>query len=389
MKNSFKAWLSLYLLAFIALLPSASLAQGGTYCTIAQLREQTPDRWTQTYETKWRTVAVDAPVYLPEVESVPVLKIGYPQLTENKETNVHGWDEVTIGEQTSFLSNLDPENMPQKVDGRRINKNPEAAGQWYSGFAPENTYVPLCDTTFGEICTMIKDSITAFGYDPADYDFAEPIRLWSQHWYYYGYKEDALPGHIFMEFYQKIQGLPILQHVFFSALGFAHSYSRTDEIFDIVMSGAGYDGYLKRMNHLYLSTAQAQETLAEDVPLCGFQQVMEAIEPMIQSGNIRKVYEARLGYVLYNEPGVYRERGEETDYSALHFYAKPVWQVNCLWVRSPKGELAETASYTTDERNSLDYYQFMVDAQTGKLLEGSEAKDRCEFKGFISWEDVN
>lgn len=65
-----------------------------------------------------------------------------------------------------------------------------------------------------------------------------------------------------------------------------------------------------------------------------------------------------------------------------------MWQVNCLYTRSGNDKLRETASYTDDERNTLDYYQLLVDAQTGELVEESTAYDRCEYKGFISWEDV-
>ncbi|MEG2253090.1 MAG: hypothetical protein RSC98_08620, partial [Clostridia bacterium] len=64
-------------------------------------------------------------------------------------------------------------------------------------------------------------------------------------------------------------------------------------------------------------------------------------------------------------------------------------QINCLWVKSPSGKLRETASYTTDERNTLDYYQLLVDAQTGELIQESTAYDRCEYKGFLSWENVS
>ena len=94
----------------------------------------------------------------------------------------------------------------------------------------------------------------------------------------------------------------------------------------------------------------------------------------------------QLGYVLYNEPGVYR-----TGKEPLHeqtYCAKPMWRVNCLWVDNPRGELRETASYTEDERNSLDYRQLLADAQTGALVVQSDEKDRCAFPGFTAWEDA-
>ena len=82
------------------------------------------------------------------------------------------------------------------------------------------------------------------------------------------------------------------------------------------------------------------------------------------------------------------EKETEALYRDVTYYAKPMWKINCLYVSNPRAKLAETASYTDDERNSLDYLQLLVDAQTGELIGESSAKDRAEFKGFLSWEDV-
>ena len=70
--------------ALAALTLTAALAApiGGTaetteYYTLGQLRERTETRWTQTYETPWRTLNVDANIYMPEADSTPVFKMKY------------------------------------------------------------------------------------------------------------------------------------------------------------------------------------------------------------------------------------------------------------------------------------------------------------------------
>ncbi len=148
-----------------------------------------------------------------------------------------------------------------------------------------------------------------------------------------------------------------------------------------------------RLTGLSIGYLTHVELLAEDVPLCPFENVISALEMEIADGRLRKIYEIELGYVVYNEPGLYhaaRETVEEIDalYRNATFYVKPMWKVNCLYVSDPRSKLVETASYTDDERNSLDYRQLLVDAQTGELIEESVAKDRAEFKGFLSWEDA-
>ena len=377
--------------------PLAASAQ--EYMSLADMQATVPGKWTQTYETKWRTLEVDAEIRMPDTQTVPILKVGYPDREPESgwtiaehggevyvQTGIDGWDEVESRPDSFILYNNEQKKVPRKVDGRQINQNAESAGQWYSGFAPENTYVPMHDITFGEILDMIRTELVRFGYNPSDYELETPSRLWSQHWYYYGYKEDALPGHIFMETTQKLHGLPYLSHMLQAVCDHYNGESRVDELC-LLQAGvsAGYDGYEERLNHIFVNNVEILETLAEDVPLRPFEDVIRAIEPMIESGNIRKIYEVTLGYVAYNEPGVYHKRGEYLPASEQAFYLKPAWQVNCLYVSSPTKKLRETASYTTDERNTLDYRQFLVDAQTGTLIEESQAQDRCEYKGFISW----
>lgn len=45
------------------------------YVSMAQLRMQVPARWTESYETPWRTIEIDVPIHMPQVDKMPVLKI--------------------------------------------------------------------------------------------------------------------------------------------------------------------------------------------------------------------------------------------------------------------------------------------------------------------------
>ncbi len=398
-----KAPLLLLVLAILA--PLHSLAQT-QYANIVGLREQTPARWTQSYKTKWRTVEVDAAVHLPDTGAVPIVKVTYnvPDTVPTAEQS--GWAEVERRYNGLVLHN-GWKQAPKSVDGKRVNQNPEAKETWRSGFTPESQYIPMSDITYGEICAMIRENLSGFGYDPDQFDLETPVEMWAQHWFLYGYKKDALPGQLFLHARQKLNGLPIFHHIQEAVSDRYHGESPTGEMWARFQLTAGYDGYGENLSHLFVNAAKPVEILAEDVPLCTFDKVVAAIEPEINAGHIRKIYEAELGYVVYNEPGVYFSRKEPLvegrtppkemekavakimeEHEAARYYLRPMWQVNCLWVKNPSGKLRETASYTTDERNSLDYYQLLVDAQTGELVQESTAQDRCEFKGFISWDEA-
>ena len=59
--------------------PIGGTAETTEYYTLGQLRERTETRWTQTYETPWRTLNVDANIYMPEADSTPA--VSYTHLT--------------------------------------------------------------------------------------------------------------------------------------------------------------------------------------------------------------------------------------------------------------------------------------------------------------------
>ena len=388
MKKCFALGLS----ALLAILPLASQAEEAYY-TISTLRAQAPAKWTQTCETKWRTVEVDAEILLPDVDAVPVMTVGYAQRKPLLTAAQSGWDTVEGRDDGSLLLYNDEISVPKKVDGKRINSMHEAKGAWYAGFAPENTYVPLCDVPFGEICAQINQELTRFGYNPDDYMLERPSRLWAQHWYYYGKKQDALPGQILLEAYQKMNGIPLLRHIWSAVCDHDNGESRFDEYFELLTANlsACYDAYAGGITQVFISAQKQNGVLAEDVPLCPLDTVEAAVEAEIRAGRIRKVYELQFGYALYNEPGLYRAKGDESvPYDTLQYYAKPIWLVNCLYASSPTAKLR---TYTEsenngDERNSLNYRQLVVDAQTGEMVQESNAKDRCAYKGFLSWDDV-
>ena len=59
----------------MAMLMTLSAASAEEWCSIADMCEQTPARWTQTYETKWRTITIDAAIEVPQVDTYPILKV--------------------------------------------------------------------------------------------------------------------------------------------------------------------------------------------------------------------------------------------------------------------------------------------------------------------------
>lgn len=380
-----------FLTALVLLAGTAAAYAEDDYLSIQQMRESAPERWTQTFETKWRDIAIDAEIRVPQVDALPVVLVsgGATQPTLTAEET--GWDYIEYRGPYDVMFCLNDAEYPKSVNGVRVG-DPVSKGVWYSDFDPQNTYAPMDDTPFGEIVAQAQEKIAQFGYDPEAFDLEHPCRLWAHHIYDVGTKEDLLPGYFFLNARVKVCGIPVLSHIW-QAVKTQSDTHRIDEIWHYTNASLCYDGYRGGISSIFLTPLAVQETLADDIPLCSFDKVLSAVEAEVTAGHIRKVYEMELGYVLYNEPGVYRPQGAsdqelENAYQSARYYLKPMWQINCLYVENSKGKLQETASCTDDERNSSDYRELLVDAQTGELVQPNTEKERCEFMGFLFWEDA-
>ena len=377
-----------FALMLIRMLTAAAYAQ--EYQTVSQLRESVPARWTTTIETKWRDVAIDAEIVTPDVEAIPVVKVGYDLHPSPLTPEESGWVEVNDSYETGSLilyMTDDTGKPPRKINGRKVNRDPVSKENWYGGFDQNQTYIPLSDIRFSEIQDLIRDELVKFGYPPEDFDLETPERMWLQHWYFAGTKEDAAPAEILMNLYTKLNGITVYGHILDAVRNTRGERARKDGFWDSMTTTVAYEGVIDRLSLLFISHLLPVETLAEDVPLCSFDTIQKSLEQEIKKGRVRKIYEISLGYVLYCEPGAYHEWGQKADYSSIFYDVKPMWRVNCLKASGAQKELEE--SDEDDERNSVAYTQMLVDAQTGEIIGQSDAADRSMFPGFLTWEDVN
>ena len=377
-----------FALMLIRMLTAAAYAQ--EYQTVSQLRESVPARWTTTIETKWRDVDIDAEIVTPDVETIPVVKVGYDLHPSPLTPEESGWVEVNDSYETGSLilyMTDDTGKPPRKINGRKVNRDPVSKENWYGGFDPNQTYIPLSDIRFSEIQDLIRDELVKFGYPPEDFDLETPERMWLQHWYFAGTKEDAAPAEILMNLYTKLNGITVYGHILDAVRNTRGERARKDGFWDSMTTTVAYEGVIDRLSLLFISHLLPVETLAEDVPLCSFDTIQKSLEQEIKKGRVRKIYEISLGYVLYCEPGAYHEWGQKADYSSIFYDVKPMWRVNCLKASGAQKELEE--SDEDDERNSVAYTQMLVDAQTGEIIGQSDAADRSMFPGFLTWEDVN
>ena len=80
---------------------------------------------------------------------------------------------------------------------------------------------------------------------------------------------------------------------------------------------------------------ETKKVLADDIPLCSLEKVIQSAEKQIKAGFIQNVVSLRFGYVVYNDPNIKNvERASGLD--AECYYLVPSWVMECAFVENPK-----------------------------------------------------
>ncbi|MEG0741458.1 MAG: hypothetical protein RR521_04480 [Clostridia bacterium] len=356
--------------------PIAGIA--AEYRTIQQLREETPSRWTQTYEAHGRTIEVDAPILLPEVNTFPILRVTYApdELTEelfheiNPEATLY--PDFSPYSYTFFRTDSDMalpwyglsdylEGMDARADG-----NPMSAQEARAfGESLIKQLEPLC----GPIALQLRGAVsTTRGYqnaapNPGTPDVMNKSAPVSEYGCYY------------MRFHQSLHGIPLLFSNYYSIANGKHDPQFPWGVIELLI--------YSRENYSVQNCSLVKETgiAAEDVPLCSFAQAKKQLERQIAAGTLWRVDRVQLGYRLLcdqNDPN-------------HSYYLVPVWEAVGEIQDGPNSrdvEHDEDYLYMMSQIGSSDFYA--VNAQTGELIDKfSRAKDRYTFEKLLTWEDVH
>jgi len=340
MKRTFFVCIALLALAALTLSGASARAE---LISIAELREQAQamGRWTKTYQAHGRTIDVDIPIIVPDVERFPVLKAEYmPPFTEEvleriaQSMDYDGeyytgtlagdeFDGVRAGDTLRLrVSPYDghvwieynreqmKEDMPVGSEARRHQYLP-----W--DIDPDTAHAEDNPLTYGEaerIAQRFVDGVYPEGEATVRMIYAMDKRR------KIGTEtliKGCLPGAYDLYMSQVFRGIPLLAKV---------SLARYQG--DIVYLDGGTHPAMGQLL-LTIHSESAVQFIAfgmlrecarpvSDVPLAPLADVIAAIEPEIEAGHIRRVYSLELGYTAYRD---------DVDDSFCWLY--PTWLLRC------------------------------------------------------------
>jgi hypothetical protein len=368
----------------------AASANADTFYTLPKLIEQAKAGWHETYQAHGRTIAVDITPLLPEAEQFPVLYCSWkqdwdlvPKDGEKHDLEVNGQPHMAENRGYQFLVKK-PANGREdvawtvNVNGKAVKVQPYRV--YYPPFDQDKAYIPANKTTLGEITEMTKEIMKGLGIDE-NFLWKEPKEFGTHSFYEKNDKENPLaPGIGFITWDQALKGIPIIGDL-------RSNIAKT--FIDITFQNKDSCGW-----NFILWNIDSE--IAEDVPLCGFDKVIKALEKEIEDGRLRAVFEIKLGYGQFNEDGA------SDDYRRLpgwerRYYLKPIWRVHGIWVKNAKSStedliLGDEPGYR-NVRNSAHQTFISIDAQTGKIISNTNAVDyvpidKTYYRGYLSWEDA-
>ena len=376
-----KRFLSLMLLMLLAL-PQLGLAKNAY--SITEVRQQAEKGWHKTYTAHGREIKVDVQPLVPAVDKVPVSRCQHQDFPITLPEGDPLWHKVRHDGPGSFLvQRSSPGEEPAGallVGGEKLSAKPWRV--WLEGFDLESAYINSNPITFGELTGWLSNTLKSLGLDPSMIDLMQPEEIMSHAYYAKDQVSFLAPGWSSFHWPQQLHGMPVMWKIF---------RAFTDQQNFDCGTRAELSLCYRQPDNFWLGIhlIQPVETLAEDIPLAGFDSVLKALEKEIEAGRLRQVLHMKLGYALFEAPGYTPKevRNRERD-----FYAFPVWNIGCLYTRDPKKEVepvfvAEEDPHFFHPQNSLSYREILVNAQTGRLLNPLGKMNKAViYPGFEAWE---
>ena len=356
-------------LVLTAALLCGAVAESG-YQSITEVQASTPERWTQTYETPWRTVNIDVAIHVPAVEQFPVIRItarnpadaaltdSYRKVTSNSPGNFYGY----MGEADFPLTgNQWIRYQPAFENGERPAETPENNPMTFQEAL--DTVDGECARLFGDVELAISRTVLqgrVYRYKTVNHErvWLEPVTDKGNYWMILTQQFHGIDYQPSMECYGKLhlsnEDVMAPRYVCCSV------YSAQDFL-------------------LAAFLAQEVDVVEEDVPLLPFEEARAAIETEINAGHLRGIDTMELCYAPYFDPD-----------DANILWLLPVWYAKGAYTRNPTREFTPWTDEDGHVADSgVESMEVVMQAQLGTLLDYNDTRrSRRNLPKVLTWDDV-
>lgn len=356
------------LLGLLILTPSA---RADTFCSIQEIVESTPQRWTETYETKWRTINIDVSIDVPFVAEFPIVKVRLmPAVSNDKLCEYDGSIRNLEG---SFTADR------KKDDSLPPNSRPMTVYTYLDGAEPQEQPENVV-LTYEEALQLCQQEIERL-WGLKDTDFTVEKVVVENRIYHYSRKGGKIvwgkpindEGRYKITLGQLIHGIDVE--------GGKECYDRLGLESETALHHVSCYIAFSNLHNMKIRAALYDEldVVYDDVPLLPFSRAKEAIETEIYAGHLRSIDEMKLCYIPY------------LDAKDSHvLWLLPAWYVRGIYTRDAQKELiTETDEDRQETYENLERREVIYQAQKGELIDYlDQSKSRRVVPAVLTWENV-
>lgn len=359
MKKIFAAFCTLLLLPTLA---SAELI------SITELAQEVPEAWIEEIDVNGKTIRIDAPIYVPEVEKLPIIVVSgkSPSDEQVERYEAQGMTVIEKWERGVVLSRK-AEQMPENAHVSTyevINDlwNIERT-KYLAEFETRGQERTIADVV-ERMNTMLSN---LFEYETDDI-WMDKIQLQKNYISKRLLGLDELKDIEGEDDYiitgrQKIRGIPILlpapcafvdgveecewAHLSWNEIEF---FYKNEKRFRIVAKGI----------------VREEKQLKEDIHVSNFEAIQDSLRTYIQAEKIDEVYSMALGYAVYAESKAQLSKGKNLS----EFVLVPTWVVKCRYIEGKKESEINTPGMEADAydyHNERCFQYLLINAQTGEV----------------------
>ena len=407
-------------LCTLMIVPTLALASGDMV-SISELCQQVEamGRWTKIYEAHGRTIEVDVPIIVPEVNEFPVFSVEpyyavYEQRLTRDGTMLEkigedGWcsvyaesnllsEESITGEAKALdLDDFEQANFNANYSSPRDehNLNTKYTSEFFYPYGIEQA-----DTHAEDNPASLEDAVTnlekiiGYFYPEEPAVMVDRVELRSRLHKVKGiddynlgdYVEDYPSGTYNLSIRQMMDGIPIYTDIG-SRLSLdlasdkgkkgVNSFWRKNVKIMRVRKNT-FEFMNKSRFELNTVWLKRINKIEEDVPLQNVDIIINNLEKEIERGKIRRIYALKLGYCVY-----FSDEGENI------YTIYPIWMCECDYTESAKEELKKSEQIQ-DNREQYYYKQLVMNAQTGQIEPYLIEKQELAYcPRIITWEEVH
>lgn len=351
--------------------------------SVNELRESVPAYWLHHYKSQQQEVNIRAPIYIPSVDRLPILKVRLHHLKDGS-TNLQYLNHNRL---TGF-SFINEYNYSERIG--RPYKSIVFENIWqteddvdYKNEFAENQSVSLGDIVehyqkvFNNI--LVDAQITAIpniawietpylNVKPGTYEYKDPAQLGNL----------TGVGGYSAKYWPAIRNIPVI-------MGHDLAYEGTCET--AIQRRLASQTELNVRYHYsedlwFISGSMLWEEVGEYsedyTSLCSFQEIEETLMKLIESGKVKDVFSIVLGYVVYADPTIEYKKDDDT-VSTQEFVAIPTWIVEAIYTENPNRDYSafpksgDPTVYTYSRH--VKYMQLNISAQTGKLYDPGDTEN--------------